>query len=62
MVDDHDFDRTFSRLQLQPELPLDRLENRGAFKRLTLIHVEVQIDVIQSGQSGRVDDGVTAEP
>ena len=58
MIDYDDFNRTFLRLQLEAN-PLHSLENRGAFIRLAFVHVEVQIEVKQSGQSGRVDNGVT---
>jgi hypothetical protein len=47
MVDNDDFDQTFPRLQLEPELPLHSLENCGAFRRRAFVHVEVQIEVIE---------------
>jgi hypothetical protein len=45
MVDNDDFDWTFPRLQLEPELPLHSLENGGAFGRHALVHVEIKIEI-----------------
>jgi hypothetical protein len=45
MVDNDDFDRTFARLQLEPELPLHSLENCGSFRRHALIHIEIKIEI-----------------
>jgi hypothetical protein len=45
VVDNDDFDRTFPRLQLEPELPLHSREDRGAFGRHALVHVEIKIEI-----------------